>query len=104
MSNLIINRVSNGPSTSTILLLRSSAVSFAVGENVEVVTNNPLVALNLSSDPKKSRISPEDTADLANVLTTFIDQNGQAAFIATVAGLSLNVDLVGLSQTGLEFV
>jgi len=43
-------------------------------------------------------------ADLANVLTTFIDQNGQAAFIATVAGLSLNVDLVGLSQTGLEFV
>jgi hypothetical protein len=55
ISNRIISRVSKGPSTSTIRLLSSSAVSFAAGENADVVTNNPLVALNLSSDPKKSR-------------------------------------------------
>ena len=39
--------------------LRNSAVSLADGENVEVVTNKPLLALCLSRLPKKSRIAPE---------------------------------------------
>jgi hypothetical protein len=40
-------------------LLRNPAVSLAHGENVDVVTNSPLVALCRSRLPKKSLIAPE---------------------------------------------
>ncbi len=37
-------------------------------------------------------------------LTSYIEDHGQADFIAAVAGLHLNVDLVGLQQSGVEYV
>ncbi len=45
------------------------------------------------------------TADEATLsaLTQYIDFNGKAAFISTVAELSLNVDLLGLGQSGMEY-
>ena len=33
----------------------------------------------------------------------YIGSNGQVGFLSPVAGLTLNVDLVGLQQTGIEF-
>jgi VCBS repeat-containing protein len=45
----------------------------------------------------------EPAPDMTNALVGYIQANGQANFIATVAGFSINVDLVGLQQTGLEF-
>jgi hypothetical protein len=44
------------------------------------------------------------STDMANALVGYINANGQANFLATVAGLHINVDLVGLAQTGIEFV
>lgn len=41
---------------------------------------------------------------LTNTLVSFIEENGDATFIATVAGLNINVDLVGLQQHGMEFI
>lgn len=41
---------------------------------------------------------------LTNTLVRFIEQNGDAKFLATVASLNINVDLVGLQQHGMEFI
>lgn len=45
--------------------------------------------------------APQDTT---NGLVGYIDANGQANFLATVARLHINVDLVGLQQTGVEYL
>ena len=50
---------------------------------------------NTSADPDQ---------DLTNQLVNYIEKNGDANFLATVAGLNLNVDLVGLQQHGMEFL
>lgn len=42
--------------------------------------------------------------EMTNTLVDYINVNGQANFVSTVAGMGINVDLVGLSQTGLEFI
>lgn len=41
---------------------------------------------------------------MANFLEGFIRDNGDASFLATVAEMSLNIDIVGLQQNGLEFI
>ena len=41
---------------------------------------------------------------LTNTLVSFIEKNGDAQFLATVAGMNINVDLVGLQQHGMEFI
>jgi hypothetical protein len=47
-------------------------------------------------------IAPDKgTADL---LVDYIDQNGHAQFLAAVAGLNINIDLVGLQQNGMEYI
>jgi Ca2+-binding RTX toxin-like protein len=43
------------------------------------------------------------TADIENACLSYVSQNGQANFMATVAGFGLNIDLVGLQQTGIEY-
>lgn len=45
---------------------------------------------------------PDQT--MTNALVGFIEQNGDANFLATVAGLNINVDLVGLQQSGMEYM
>ncbi len=44
------------------------------------------------------------SADMTDVLVGYIEDHGQADFVATVAGLHINVDLVGLQQTGVEYL
>jgi serralysin len=41
---------------------------------------------------------------MTDMLVGYIEANGQANFVATIAELHINVDLVGIAQTGLEFV
>jgi serralysin len=40
---------------------------------------------------------------ISTVLEDYINQFGETKFLETIAGLHLNIDLVGLQQTGLEF-
>ena len=42
--------------------------------------------------------------DLTNALLGYVEQNGDASFLATVAGLNINVDIVGLQQHGMEYL
>lgn len=44
------------------------------------------------------------TPDVTDALVSYIEQHGQANFIATVAAMNLNVDLVGLQKDGMEFI
>lgn len=44
------------------------------------------------------------STEMTNALVGFIEAHGQAKFLATVAGLHINVDLVGLQQTGVEYL
>lgn len=44
------------------------------------------------------------STDMTNALVGYIEAHGQANFLATVAGLHINVDLVGLQQTGVEYL
>lgn len=50
---------------------------------------------NTTSDPDQG---------LTDTLVNFIAQNGDAKFLATVAGLNINVDFVGLQQNGMAFL
>ena len=76
--------------------------------------------LGLSQKALDLHLVPDDNADLANTLcqhvlngqptqaqtvalTSYIEDHGQAGFIAAVAGLHLNIDLVGLQQSGVEY-
>ena len=42
--------------------------------------------------------------EMTDALVGYIEDHGQANFLATVAGLHINVDLVGLQQTGVEYL
>ena len=42
--------------------------------------------------------------ETTNGLVAYIESYGQAKFLATVAGMHINVDLVGLQQTGVEYL
>lgn len=41
---------------------------------------------------------------MTNLLVGFVEEHGDANFLAMVAGLNINVDLVGLQQSGMEFM
>lgn len=41
---------------------------------------------------------------VTNSLVAYIEQHGDANFLATVAGLNINVDVVGLQQNGMAFL
>lgn len=41
--------------------------------------------------------------EMTNALVGYIEGHSQANFLATVAGMHINVDLVGLQQTGIEY-
>jgi hypothetical protein len=47
--------------------------------------------------------SVPDTAT-SQALVGYIQQNGEAQFLAAVAGLSLNIDVVGIQQNGIEYI
>lgn len=76
--------------------------------------------LSLSQLALNLHLIPDDNAELAitlyhnvlnsqpteaqtQALTGYIENHGQADFIAAVAGLHLNIDLVGLQQSGVEY-
>ncbi len=76
--------------------------------------------LGLSQKALDLHLIPDDNAGLATTLyqhalngqpteaqtqalTDYIDAYGQAGFVAAVAGLHLNIDLVGLQQAGVEY-
>lgn len=44
------------------------------------------------------------TPEVTGALVGFIEAHGQANFLTTVAGFGLNVNLVGLAETGVEYV
>ncbi len=85
---------------------------FDQGQTIESLSQ---LALNLNLLPSTTHaalanavclnvLGAEPNADLTNALVSFIEDHGQTSFIATVAGLHLNVDLVGLQQTGVEYL
>lgn len=43
------------------------------------------------------------TQEITNFLASYIDSHTQANFLAVVAGMHINVDLVGMQQTGIEY-
>lgn len=50
------------------------------------------------------RTTTDPSQDLTNTLVDYIGKNGDATFLATVAGMGINVDLIGLQQSGMEFL
>lgn len=62
--------------------------------------NNADLANTLYQNVLNSQPTSADT----QALVGYIEDHGQADFVATVAGLGLNVDLVGLQQAGVEYV
>jgi len=42
--------------------------------------------------------------DMSDALVAYVQNNGQAEFLAAVAGLSLNVNLIGLQTIGLDYI
>ena len=59
---------------------------------------------DLASTLHKNVLNSQPTAASTQALVGYIENHGQADFVATVAGLGLNVDLVGLQQAGVEYV
>lgn len=49
-------------------------------------------------------LSSTASQDMTNALLGYIEQHGDASFLAAVAGMSINVDLVGLQQQGMEYL
>ena len=49
-------------------------------------------------------LSSDPDVDMTNALVGYIGDHGMANFVSTVAGLHINVDLVGLQQTGMAYV
>lgn len=52
----------------------------------------------------KNVIGSDASQDMTNALVNYINGHGMADFVATIAGLHINVDLVGLQQSGLEYI
>jgi hypothetical protein len=44
------------------------------------------------------------TKDMSDALVDYVEDHGQAEFLQAVAGLSLNVDLIGLQAVGLDYL
>lgn len=58
----------------------------------------------LANSVYRNVLGGDANAEMTGALVGYIESHGQANFVATVAGLHLNVDLVGLQQTGVEYL
>jgi hypothetical protein len=58
----------------------------------------------LATEVYQNVLNEGPSQEMTNALVGYIEDHGQANFLATVAGLHLNVDLVGLQQTGIEYM
>jgi len=67
-----------------------------------ITSDNTALAKTVFKNVFNTTADPDQ--NLTNALVEFIEQNGDAKFLATVAGLNINVDLVGLQQSGMEFI
>lgn len=67
-----------------------------------ITSDNNALAKTVFKNIFNTSADPDQT--MTNALVGFIEQNGDAKFLATVAGLNINVDLVGLQQHGMEFI
>ena len=67
-----------------------------------ITSDNTALAKQVFKNVFNTTADPDQ--NLTNTLVNFIEQNGDAKFLATVAGLNINVDLVGLQQHGMEFI
>lgn len=52
----------------------------------------------------KNVVGTTASQEMTNALADYITGHGMAEFVATIAGMHINVDLVGLQQTGLEYI
>ena len=64
----------------------------------------PATNVDLATAIYQNVLARTPTAEMTQSLVSYIDAHGQADFLATVAGMALNIDLVGLQQTGVEYV
>lgn len=67
-----------------------------------ITSDNTALAKTVFKNVFNTTADPDQ--NLTDTLVNFIEQNGDATFLATVAGLNINVDLVGLQQYGMEFI
>lgn len=101
------------PSLLNDLSIRGLIISLFDQENSMIELSQLALNLNLLPHANSTElanavyqnvIGAAASQEMTNALVDYINVNGQANFVATVAGLAINVDLVGLSQTGLEFI
>ena len=64
----------------------------------------PTANMDLATAIYQNVLSTAPTEEMTQTLIDYIASHGQADFLATVAGLHLNVDLVGLQQSGIEYL
>ena len=77
-----------------------SLSQMALDQNLLPTDSNAALVNAVYHNVLNGNASPEMTAALVD----YIEAHGQANFLATVAGLHINVDLVGLQQTGVEYL
>ena len=77
-----------------------SLSQLALDQNLLPTNSNVALANAVYQNVLNGPASPEMT----DALVGYIEDHGQANFLATVAGLHINVDLVGLQQTGVEYL
>ena len=93
--------------------VRGTIISlFDQGQTMESLSQ---LALDLNLLPTKSNVELANAVyqnvlngpaspEMTDALVDYIEDHGRANFVATVAGLHINVDLVGLQQTGVEYL
>lgn len=67
-----------------------------------ITSDNTALAKTVFKNVFNTTADPDQ--NLTNLLVGYIEQNGDAKFLATIAGMSINVDLVGLQQNGMEYM
>ena len=90
---LIISLLDNGNSMEQLCQLALDQNLLPNFSNIELARN---VYHNVLDDDADS--------GMTDALVGYIETHGQVSFLTTVAGLHLNVDLVGLQQTGVEYL
>lgn len=67
-----------------------------------ITSDNTALAKTVFKNVFNTTADPDQ--NMTDALVGFIEQNGDAQFLATVAGMNINVDLVGLQQSGMEYI
>lgn len=100
------------PSLLNTLSIRGMIINlFDQGNTMEQLCQ---LALDLNLAPKgnpselansiyQNVIGSNPSQEMTTALIGYIENNGEANFLATVAGMHINIDLVGLQQTGIEY-